>query len=158
MTVIPQKNTMINSLIQYLKQVKDFRKDSGKRHQLWVILLIVILEILANHQGYRAWGDFAKYNRNYLTQVLKIHPKRLPSYSTIRRAMIQVSSEELIEAFNQWCLEFFSYLPEEDRISGDGKCLRNTVENCRNSSQNWVSFVSIFSQKTGLVLNPALTF
>jgi len=28
------------SLIEKLKQVKDFRKDKGKRHPLWIVALV----------------------------------------------------------------------------------------------------------------------
>ncbi|TRT65744.1 MAG: hypothetical protein EWV84_16980, partial [Microcystis sp. M_QC_C_20170808_M3Col] len=31
------------SLIEKLKQVKDFRKDKGKRHPLWIVLVVIIL-------------------------------------------------------------------------------------------------------------------
>jgi hypothetical protein len=31
------------SLIEKLKQVKDFRKDKGKRHTLWIVLVVIIL-------------------------------------------------------------------------------------------------------------------
>jgi hypothetical protein len=35
---------MITKLIGKLKLVKDFRSDSGKRHELWVVLLVVIFQ------------------------------------------------------------------------------------------------------------------
>ncbi|GCA81358.1 hypothetical protein MiTs_03373 [Microcystis aeruginosa NIES-2521] len=31
------------SLIEKLKQVNDFRKYKGKRHSLWLVLLVIIL-------------------------------------------------------------------------------------------------------------------
>ncbi|MEY2913620.1 MAG: hypothetical protein RLZZ184_2929 [Cyanobacteriota bacterium] len=34
---------MLNSLIEKLKEVKDFRKNQGRRHELWVVLTIIIL-------------------------------------------------------------------------------------------------------------------
>ncbi|SKB15550.1 conserved hypothetical protein [Planktothrix sp. PCC 11201] len=33
---------MLNSIIEQLKLVKDFRKNRGKRHELWVVLTIVL--------------------------------------------------------------------------------------------------------------------
>ncbi|MBC1191335.1 transposase family protein [Microcystis panniformis] len=36
-------------LIEKLKKVKDFRKSYGKRHQLWVVLLIIILAIMQSY-------------------------------------------------------------------------------------------------------------
>ena len=40
----------------------------------------------------------------------------------------------------------------KDWVSIDGKCLRSTCKNSQNSSQNFVSIVSLFSHHTGLVL------
>ncbi len=40
------------SLIQKLKQVKDFRKDQGKRHPLWIVLVVIILVL-----RYLVWFD-----------------------------------------------------------------------------------------------------
>ncbi len=31
---------MLNSLIEKLKEVKDFSKSQGRRHELWVVLMV----------------------------------------------------------------------------------------------------------------------
>ncbi|WP_420490223.1 transposase family protein, partial [Microcystis aeruginosa] len=41
------------SLIEKLKQVKDFRKDKGKRHPLWIVLVVIILGTMLGCSGYR---------------------------------------------------------------------------------------------------------
>lgn len=142
----------MNTLIESLKKVKDFRRSAGTRHPLWLVLLIVILGTMAGHQGYRAWGNFAKYNKQYLVQTFKIYPIRVPSNSTIRRVLLGVSTSDLLKAFNEWCQELLSYIPAGDGVAFDGKTLRNTVTDSQESSQNWVALVSAFSQATGLVL------
>ncbi|HEY9691294.1 MAG TPA: transposase family protein, partial [Oculatellaceae cyanobacterium] len=43
---------MFISLIEHLKKVKDFRKNKGKRHPLWLVLLVVILGMMSGHQSY----------------------------------------------------------------------------------------------------------
>ncbi|WP_149979063.1 transposase family protein, partial [Microcystis aeruginosa] len=45
------------SLIQKLKQVKDFRKDQGKRHPLWIVLVVIILGTMLGYSGYRELGE-----------------------------------------------------------------------------------------------------
>jgi len=37
---------MLNSIIEQLKLVKDFRKNRGKRHELWVVLTIITFEYI----------------------------------------------------------------------------------------------------------------
>ena len=39
------------SLIEKLKQVKDFRKDKGKRHPLWIVLVVIILGTMLGYSG-----------------------------------------------------------------------------------------------------------
>jgi hypothetical protein len=39
------------SLIEKLKQVKDFRKDKGKRHHLWIVLVVIILGTMLGYSG-----------------------------------------------------------------------------------------------------------
>ncbi len=48
------------SLIEKLKQVKDFRKDKGKRHPLWIVLVVIILGTMLGYSGYRELGDFQR--------------------------------------------------------------------------------------------------
>ena len=50
----------MNSLIEHLKKVKNFRRLQGQRHPLWFILLIVILGLMNGYYGSRALGSFAR--------------------------------------------------------------------------------------------------
>lgn len=142
---------MINKLIDKLKKVKDERRKGGKRHELWIVLITIVLAIMNGNQGYRAIGDFGKFNQVKLTKILKIENKSLPSYSTIRRVMMILEWESLLEIFNEWGEDLRNHNDLEELLAIDGKSLRNTVVNHDNSQQNFITFVSMFSQKTGLV-------
>ena len=54
------------------------------------------------YTSYRAIGDFAKSNREYLTRYFHFLRSSVPSYSTIRRAMINIDHDQVIEVFNDW--------------------------------------------------------
>jgi hypothetical protein len=41
----------MDSLIEELKKVKDFRRRQGQRHPLWLVLLIVILAAMQGELG-----------------------------------------------------------------------------------------------------------
>lgn len=144
---------MINSLIEDLKKVKDFRKNRGKRHPLWVVLLVVILGMMSGHQGYREIGYFAKCEQKKLINSFKIEKERIPSYATIRRVMMGVDWENLLKIFNQWARTNYPGLEEEDWLAIDGKSLRSTVTDYGDKSQNFAIIVSLYSQRTGLVLS-----
>lgn len=46
------------SLIEHLKQVRDFRTQP--RYELWVVLLLVVMGVLSGCTGYRALADFSQ--------------------------------------------------------------------------------------------------
>lgn len=140
-------------LIEKLKKVKDFRKSSGKRHQLWVVLLIIILAIMQSYTSYRAIGDFAKYNQALLTKYFKLPTEKVPSYSTIRRVLMGLDWSELLDIFNEWAKEEYQDKEGLEWIAIDGKSLRSTVINHDDATQNFVMFASFFSQETGIVLH-----
>ncbi|AFZ11656.1 transposase IS4 family protein [Crinalium epipsammum PCC 9333] len=143
---------MLVSLIEHLKKVKDFRKSQGKRHPLWIVLLVVVLGMMSGYQGYREIGHFVKYEQRNLINNLEIFTERLPSCATIRRVMMGMDWQNLSEVFNQWAKENYPQIDETDWLAIDGKSLRSTVTNYADKSQNFGVIVSVFSQLTGLVI------
>nr|MDZ8038351.1 ISAs1 family transposase [Nostoc sp. CreGUA01] len=139
------------SLIEQLRQVEDFRTTDGRRHPLWLILLFVIMGTMSGYVGYRAWGDFVKRHRRVLIKVFLREKHGVPSYSTIRRVVMGVDFDKLVKIFNQWALDYVD-LDESEWCSTDGKGIKGTVQNYNSSSQNFVSIVSVFASKRGLVL------
>lgn len=142
---------MLN-LITFLKKVNDPRHNSGKRHPLWVILLLVILGMMFGHLGYRDIAAFAKAHQKLIVKFFKVPGARMPSYSTIRRVMMLVDTSNFIEVFNQWGRSLTPVNSGNDWVSIDGKCLKSTCVNHDKNSQNYVSMVSLFSQTSGLVV------
>ncbi|HSF74149.1 MAG TPA: ISAs1 family transposase [Microcoleus sp.] len=140
------------TLITFLKKVNDPRHNSGKRHPLWLILLLVILGMMFGHLGYRDIAAFAKAHQKIIVKFFKVPEDRLPSYSTIRRAMMLLDTSNFIEIFNQWARSLTPGNSGSDWVSIDGKCLKSTCVNHDKNSQNFVSMVSLFSQTSGLVL------
>ena len=81
---------MIITIFERLKKVKDFRKNNGKRHKIWVVLSIIVLSILTGNSSYKQIEMFSNNNQEKLINILNIPSKKLPSYSTIRRVMMGV--------------------------------------------------------------------
>ncbi len=61
------------NLIEQLRQVKDFRVKDGQRHQLWMVLLFVIMGTMSGYVGYRAWGG-TKVKRHRRVLIVDILP------------------------------------------------------------------------------------
>ena len=99
------------SLIDYLKQIPDERHAGGKRHPLWLILLIMILGIMSGYWGYRGLGRFVERHRRQLINTLNIPGARVPSYSTLRRVMMQLDYQAVAQVFNDWA-------SQRNRITG----------------------------------------
>lgn len=140
-------------LIEKLKTVKDFRNDSGKRHPLWVALLIIILGIMQSCSNDRALASFAQNNQDLLAKYLHLPKKQVPSRSTIRWVLVGLDWSFLLDMFNQWAKEEFEPKSELEWLAIDGKALRSTVINSDDATQNFLMFASLFRQDTALVLS-----
>jgi len=140
------------SLISYLKQVKDWRDRSGQRYPLWWVLFIVILGLMMGYLSYRDLAAFGKNKHYHLTRLVKSQSLKPPSYSTIRRAMMGINNNDLIQVFNQWACQLSSEEEIPDWIAIDGKSIKSTLTDAYGNKQNFASIVSWYSQETGLVL------
>ena len=80
---------MSGSLIEALQQVEDPRQARGRRYPLWVVLLLVILAMMSQCQGYCSPKTFARQHKDALIAALGLPCKRLPSDSTFRLILQQ---------------------------------------------------------------------
>ncbi|WP_424103240.1 ISAs1 family transposase [Moorena producens] len=142
---------MEKSLIDYLKEIPDHRSPHGLRHPLWLVLLIIIMGMMSGYWGYRQLGRFVERHRRELINILQIPNARVPSYSAIRRVMVNLDYEKLQIVFNEWSKQY-SVIPSNEWISLDGKSLKNTVSNYDQAQQNFINCVSAFSHQRRLVL------
>lgn len=76
------------SLIEHLKQIRDFRTQP--HYPLWVVLVLVLMGTMSGCLGYRALADFVERHQAALLEVMGLSHKRLPAYSTIRRVMVEI--------------------------------------------------------------------
>ena len=139
------------SLIDYLKEIPDERNAGGRRHPLWLILLIMILGIMSGYWGYRGLGRFVERHRRQLIDTLKIPGARVPSYSTIRRVMMELDYQAVTQVFNDWASQY-THNNQGQWIAIDGKSLKNTVNDCYGKQQNFVMMVSAFTHARGEIL------
>lgn len=142
------------NLVEQLCQIKDFRRKQGQRFLLSQVLLIIIMGIMSGRYGYREIASFARANREELVDKLKLKKSKIPSHVTIREIIMNVDFDLLNQAFSQWALGYVT-IEKDDWLSIDGKSIKSTMENYLSSYQNFVSMVSVFSQKRGQVIKTA---
>jgi predicted transposase YbfD/YdcC len=67
--------------------------------------------------------------------------------------MMGVEWQSLLKMFNEWALEEYGQRDDINWLGIDEKSLKNTLNNPNNEQQNFIMFVSLFSQESGLVLH-----
>lgn len=142
-------------LIHQLKQIPDHRKTKGKRHELWLVLTLMILGFICGYQGYRPLASFVKSFWEPIRTLLDLlENTRQPSYSTFRRISIKFEFDELTLIFNQWSLTIVGAEPGQ-WLSGDGKSINCTLCDSNGSEQNFISTISLSNHEPGAVASLA---
>jgi hypothetical protein len=137
------------SLIDYLKQVPDFRTQP--RYPLWAVRLLVIMGTMSGCLGDRALGDFAARHPAVLLELRELPHKRQPSYSTMRQVMIRINFAAMTQAFNDWASASIA-INDSEAIAMDGKSIRASLRDDDKAYQDFVSLVSADCTQTGMVI------
>jgi hypothetical protein len=139
------------NLIGHFSLIKDFRRKQGQRYPLATVLLIITMGVMSGFYRYREIDAFAKANKKELLKRLKIKKKILPSHVTIREIIMNIDFDSLNDAFYKWTKDYVT-ISEKEWLCIDGKAIKSTVEDYDNSYQNFITLVSIFTQKRGQVI------
>lgn len=139
------------TLIDALQSIPDHRRGAGQRYPLWVFLLLIILGTMSGYRGYRGLARFMQRHQEHLSVRLGLPRAQLPSYSTIRRLLLEIDFNAVAVAFNQWAQQA-GLMKAGDNCAIDGKGLKNTVTDPFEAQQNFVNVVSVFQLEQGLVV------
>jgi hypothetical protein len=139
------------SLIEHLQQIPEFRAARGQRHELWLVLLLIILGAMLGYWGYRPLAEFVEVYGQEICCKLELAPDtKLPSYSTFRRVMQQLDDQVLASVFTHWA-QGQHPIDAGEWFACDGKSIKGSVTNSDPAQQNFVSMVSLFSHHRGVV-------
>ena len=139
------------NLIQSLQEIRDFRASQGRRYPLWLILLLIVMGTISGCRSYYALEDFGARHYGAVSEQLGVKVTRLPSDTTFRRILQKLDFQALAQQFEQWVNSRLVLEPGE-WIAIDGKSIKGTVTEHRTAYQNFVSLVSVYSHKQGIVL------
>lgn len=139
------------NLITSLQEIRDFRASQGRRYPLWLILLLVIMGTISGCRSYYALEDFGARHYGAVSERLGLKVTRLPSDTTFRRILEKLDFQVLAQQFDQWASRAIDIKPQE-WVAIDGKSIRGTVTKPGTAYQNFVSLVSVYSSKQGVVL------
>jgi hypothetical protein len=142
------------TLIEALKSIPDHRRGAGQRYPLWVFLLLVILGTMSGYRGYRGLSRFMERHEETLAERVGLKRAKLPSYSTVRRMLMEIDFKAVAAALNQWGQQA-GLVKAGHNYAVDGKSLRNTLSHTYEAQQNFVNVVSVFQLEQGVVVGQA---
>lgn len=133
----------------------DVRQASGKRHQMTLCLALFTLAVTAGNRGFLAIGDWLNSYRQDLLELFQPPKQRLPSYSTIRRVLLNVD----YQAYSAALARFFGIDPlPGETLAVDGKVLRGSyqleTDNPDSPPHPAIQLVSAYLVERGLILEP----
>lgn len=142
------------SIVDFLREIPDPRRGAGQRHDQVFILLVTLMSTMSKCYGYRAIGDFMKRHERELIDELQPKKDRIPTFYTVRRVLQGIDFSALSHQFHQWALQYVHISPKE-WVSVDGKAIAGTTTNSHDSSQQFISLVSLYCSKQKLVIGNA---
>lgn len=107
-------------------KVPDPRREHMRLHNLWDIIAITILAVIA---GADSWVEVAKYGRSklrFLTSFLEL-PNGIPAHDTFGRVFALLSPSALQEGFMQW-VRVISEATLGRVVAIDGKTARHAFD------------------------------
>ncbi len=126
----------------------------GQRHDFSHILLITLMSIMSGYIGDRAIGDFMKRNEKDLLAALTPKRGQLPIFDVIREVLMIIDFRDFSKQFHRWAKQYVS-ISKNECVSMDGKAIGGTVTNGSTIDQSFMSLVSLYCSKKGMVLGNA---
>lgn len=145
---------LATSLLDSLSIVDDPRKARGKRYLLREVLLIVIVGCMCGCDHAEALEDWAKKERDWLSQFLPLN-HGTPSQDVFLRVLAAIDVDQFRQSFLSWVQAAFSPLGLGEHIAIDGQTHRGS--STRSSDKSPVHMVSAFACEAGLVLGQVAT-
>jgi hypothetical protein len=131
----------------------DVRRGAGRRHEQALCLALFTLAISAGCRGFLAMQDWLKAYRTELLELFSPAKSRLPSYSTIRRVLLELD----YTAYSDCLARFFQIEPQAgETIAMDGKVLCGSYNldtpASTTESHPAIQLVTVYVVERGLIL------
>ncbi len=141
------------AILEVFVGLPDRRRKQGKRHSIPLCLALFTLAVAAGNQGFLAIGDWLASYKQQLKELLAVD--RIPSYSTIRRALLSIDYKE----YSCRLARFFEIEPiAGETLALDGKVLRGSFmvenDNLHCEPHKAITLVTAYLVERGLILQP----
>ena len=141
------------AIIEAFQELPDLRRGAGRRHSQALCLSLFTLAVSAGCRGFLAISDWLDSYRDDLLKLFAPSNNQLPSYSTIRRVLLNLD----YEAYSLCLAKFFEIKPVSgDTIALDGKVLRHSYTRdtpaSTTDSHPAIQLVTVYVVEQGLIL------
>ena len=142
-------------ILEAFSDLLDVRRAAGKRHPMALCLALFTLAVTAGNRGFLAIGDWLACYRCDLIALFNPPKSRLPSYSTIRRVLLELDYAQ----YSASLARFFGIEPlSGETLAVDGKVLRGSyqleTDNADSPPHPAILLVSAYLVERGLILEP----
>ncbi len=138
----------MGKVIEMFEAVPDYRKGNAIRHKLVDILMIGLLTIICNGNGFAEMVEFGRNRKQMLEEYLEL-PHGIPSQDTFERVFSHLNPTSMQVVFE----EFIQDLQENLHIAIDGKTMCGSK--CEGKRAKHV--VTAFASDMKLVLGQLAT-
>lgn len=143
------------AIVAAFSNLPDPRRGAGQRHHQALCLALFTLAVTAGCRGFLAIGDWLSAYHWELVELFAPTKGRLPSYSTIRRVLLNVDYEQ----YSACLAKFFEIKPRAgEMLAVDGKRLRGSYQLASEHSTTQphpaIQLVSVYLVERGLILEP----
>lgn len=117
----------VHSLYAHRLQIADRRKRRGRRYELALVLLLIVLAKIGGEDKPNGIAEWARVRAPLFVKAFGLSRPELPCANTYRHTLGQLVAAEDLEAHVQ---RFLAQLPgpgRGDQIALDGKTLRGTI-------------------------------
>ncbi|MEL7352145.1 MAG: ISAs1 family transposase [Cyanobacteria bacterium P01_A01_bin.116] len=141
------------AIVEAFRELPDQRRGAGRRHDQALCLSLFTLAVSAGCRGFLAISDWLDSYRAELLDLFAPPKHRLPSYSTIRRVLLNLN----YEAYSLCLAKFFEIEPlSGETIALDGKVLRGSylrdTPASTTESHRAIQLVTVYVVERGLIL------
>ena len=149
--VFPVMSTL--AIVEAFRGLPDRRRGAGRRHDQALCLSLFTLAVSAGCRGFLAISDWLSSYKAELLELFSPPKNRLPSYSTIRRVLLNLD----YEAYSLCLAKFFEIEPlAGETVALDGKVLRGSYSldtpASTTESHRAIQLVTVYVVERGLIL------
>lgn len=144
------KQIRVEHLLEALKEIPDYRVDTGKiEYPLFEVLFMTLFALLKGNTSFKDIHTWMLFNTNnsVLKQILQKEEINIPSKSTLHALLINTDNNALERVFREYFWEYVS----QRSIAIDGKWLRGSDVNGQYTQSSHRAILNILDKEIKIV-------